>query len=188
MTKFFIIHGSYGNPEENWFPWLKKELEKEGNTCFVPKLPTPKNQNLDTWMKVFKPYLMEIDEETVFIGHSLGPAFILSILEKLNFKVKVCFFVSGFLNLLGNPTFDKINETFVQKEFNWKKIKENCSKLYVIHSDNDPYVPLNEAENLANKLGTKVIIIKNAGHFNESSGFKKFDFLLKMIEKDINST
>jgi len=29
---FFIFHGIYGNPEENWFPWLKKELEKKGFT------------------------------------------------------------------------------------------------------------------------------------------------------------
>jgi len=187
MTKFFIVHGSYGNPEENWFPWLKKELESLGHIVYVPKFPTPENQNLENWVKIFEKYKNEIDKETILIGHSLGPAFILSILEKINIKnkVKACFFVSGFLNLLGNPTFDSVNKTFVQKKFNWKKIKENCGKFYIIHSDNDPYVPMKEAVNLAEKLGTVVILIEKAGHFNESSGFKKFDFLLEMIKREI---
>jgi hypothetical protein len=26
--RVFIIHGWEGYPEEGWFPWLKKELEK----------------------------------------------------------------------------------------------------------------------------------------------------------------
>ncbi len=183
--KAFIIHRSYGNPEENWFPWLKNELEKQGNIVFVPEFPTPENQSLENWMKVFDKYKENIDTETIFVGHSLGPAFILSILEKLDKKVRACFFVSGFLSKLGDLNFDNINKTFVQREFNWKKIKENCDKFYVIHSDNDPYVPLKEAENLADKLGTKVIIIKGAGHFNETAGYKKFDFLLEMIGKEI---
>jgi uncharacterized protein len=193
MTKFFIIHGAYGNPEENWFPWLKQELEKEGNMVFVPKFPTPENQSLANWIEEFEDfYLNKIDEDSILIGHSLGPAFILSVLDKINLfdnlglKVKACFFVSGFLNKLGNPTFDKINETFINKDFDWKKIKRNCNKFFVIHSDNDPYIPLKEAKQLADKLDTKVIIIKGAGHFNESSGFKKFDFLLDLIEKEIN--
>ena len=33
--KFFIIHGAYGNPNENWIPWLKESLERraEGKIC-----------------------------------------------------------------------------------------------------------------------------------------------------------
>jgi hypothetical protein len=183
MTKFFIIHGAYGNPEENWFPWLKKELEEQGHSVFVPKFPTPENQSLENWMKVLKKYEKDIDEDTIFIGHSIGSAFLLSILENISVKVKACFLISGFLNKLGNPKFDKINKTFIDKEFDWSKIKNNCNKFYVFHSDNDPYVPLKEAENLADKLGTKITLIKGAGHFNEAAGYKKFDLLLDYIKK-----
>lgn len=186
MTNIFIIHGSYGNPEENWFPWLKKQLEFLNCKVFVPKFPTPQNQSLETWMKVFKDYEKYIDENTIFVGHSLGPVFILNILEKTNKRIKACFFISGFLNLLGDETFDKINKTFVDKDFNWKKIKQNCSQFYIFHSDNDPYVPLKEAENLAKNLGTKVILVKGAGHFNEAAGYTKFDILLNMIKKELS--
>ena len=29
MTKVILIHGAYGNPEENWFPWLKEEQQRK---------------------------------------------------------------------------------------------------------------------------------------------------------------
>ena len=48
-----IIHGSYGSPDENWFPWLKKELQKIGYKVFVPAFPTPKNQKLGVWKGIF---------------------------------------------------------------------------------------------------------------------------------------
>ncbi len=99
---FFIIHGTYGKANENWFPWLKKELEQE-TKVFVPDFPTPENQSLDKWMKLFDDnYLSKVNEDTIFIGHSLGSAFILSVLEKINKKVKACYFVSGFIGLLNN--------------------------------------------------------------------------------------
>lgn len=56
MTKIFLLHGSYGSPEGNWFPWLKKELEKLDCTVLIPKFPTPENQSLETWLAVFKEY------------------------------------------------------------------------------------------------------------------------------------
>jgi len=185
MTKVFIIHGSYGNPGENWFPWLKKELEGEGHNVFIPKFPTPADQSLDSWMNVLEPYFKEIDEDTIFVGHSLAPAFILSILEKINVKIKACFFVSGFLGLLGNEDFDKINKTFVTKDFDWNKIKENCAKFFMFHSDKDPYVPLEKAEELKEKLGAELIIIKNAGHFNTEAGYTQFEQLLEKIKQQL---
>ena len=54
--RVFIIHGWDGSPQNCWFPWLKKELEKIGYKVFIPKFPTPKNQTLDNWLDVFNKY------------------------------------------------------------------------------------------------------------------------------------
>ncbi len=182
----FIIHGTMGNPKENWFPWLSKELEKLGCKVFVPKFPTPDNQNLKSWIGTFKKYETEINETTIFIGHSLGSAFILNLLERINNPIKAAFLISGFIGLLAKKEFDELNKTFTDKDFNWKNIKMNCKKFYVINSDNDPYVPLKKGRELTKSLDTELIIIKNAGHINKESGYEKFDFLLNKIKEEIN--
>ena len=183
MTKIFIIHGAYGNPDENWFPWLRKELEKLGNTVFVPKFPTPEHQTLENWKKTFEIYKYQIDQDTVFVAHSLGPAFVLSILESINIQIKACFFVSGFIDYLDNEKFDEINKTFIKKEFDWETINKNCKQFFIFHSDNDPYVSLERSHELAEKLNTEITIINNAGHFNEKSGYTEFELLLEEIKK-----
>ena len=183
----FIIHGTMGNPKENWFPWISKELQKLECKIFVPKFPTPENQNLENWIETFKKYEAEINETTIFIGHSLGAAFILNLLERINKPVKAAFLVSGFIGPLNKKEFDNINQTFTNREFNWKKIKANCKRFYVINSDNDPYVPLNKGKELAKFLETNLIIIKEAGHINKESGYEKFDFLLDKIKEEIIS-
>jgi hypothetical protein len=178
----FIIHGTFGHPGENWFPWLKGELEKLGCKVFVPKFPTPEGQNLDAWMKAFEPYLSEVDEETVFVAHSLGPAFVLSVLEKLEKPVRACFFVSGFTGRLGREEFDSLNNDIADRSFDWEKVKRNCKRFVLFHSDNDPYVPLEKAQNLGQNLGSKPTIVKEAGHFNEESGFLEFPLILDEIK------
>ncbi len=185
ISTIFIIHGTMGNPNGNWFPWLKKELQKFECKVFVPEFPTPKNQNLSSWMEVFKKYEEEINEETIFVGHSLGASFILSVLEKTNKPIKTAFLVAGFIDLLNKKEFDELNQTFTDKKFDWKKIKENCKKFYVINSDNDPYVPLNKGKELAKNLGAELIVIKNAGHINKEAGYDKFGFLFDRIEEEI---
>jgi len=107
-NKVFLIHGAFGSPEENWFPWIKNELEKINIEIIAPKFPTPEGQNLKNWINVFNKYKEKLDQNTLFIGHSLAPAFILSVLEKIDFQIPACFFVAGFTGLLGNETFVKI--------------------------------------------------------------------------------
>lgn len=185
MTKVFLIHGTYGNPNENWLPWLKKELEKMGCAVFAPEFPTPEGQTLENWMGVFEEYLNLIGSDTIVVGHSLGPAFILAVLEKIEEPIRAAFFIAPFIDSLDNPDFDKINRTFVDRKFDWDKIKKNCSKFVVFHSDNDSYVPLEKAEKIAENLGVDVIVVKRAGHFNEKAGYKKFELLLEKIKQEL---
>lgn len=177
--KFIIIHGAYGNSKENWQPWLKKELEKLNYKVIARDFPTPEGQTLENWMDVIKD--IKIDKDDVLVGHSLGVGFILNLLER--FKVKAVFLVAGFVGKLGIPRFDKINKTFTERKFNWEKIKQNTGKIFIHHSNNDPYVPLEKAEQLTAMLDADLKIINNAGHFNVKAGYTKFEVLLEDIKR-----
>jgi uncharacterized protein len=185
MVTIFLIHGTYGNPNENWFPWIKSQLKKIGCHVVTPTFPTPENQSLENWNEIFDKYQKEIDENTIFVGHSLGVAFILSILEKNNVQVRASFFVSGFIGDIGNTIFDRINHSFVNKKFNWIKIRKNCNQFYLFHSDNDPYVSLEKGRELAKNLETELNLVHNAGHFNKKSGYDEFNLLLDKIKKEL---
>jgi len=181
MKNIFIIHGAYGSPKENWIPWLRKELEKEGREVITPKFPTPKGQNLKNWLNIFKKYENKIGEGTILVGHSIGATFLLSLLEKLQSPIAATFLVSGFTGPLCLPEFDKINQSFAEKEFDWQKIRANSPLFFIIHGDNDPYVSKEKAQELAKKLKTKIDFIKNGGHLNKEAGFTKFKYLKDAI-------
>lgn len=178
MANIFIIHGVGGYPEENWFPWLKKELEKLGHHVIAPQFPTPENQILKSWLKKLEEYKEFITPETLFVGHSLGVPFILNIIERQ--PIKAAFLVAGFTGKAGNE-FDGSMKTFAQRSFDWKQIRKKCGNFVIFHSDNDPYVQLIKAEELARHLGVKVNLVKGAGHFNAAAGYKSFEALLKSI-------
>ena len=179
---FFIIHGIYGFPGENWFPWLKEELERGGFEAIVPKFPTPIGQSLENWLRVFSKYESKISSETVLIGHSLGAPFILNYIEKSNKKIKAAFLVAGYHKMLENE-FKELNRSFVGKDFDWKKIKKNCGRFFVVASDNDPYIPVEINKELAKFLDAELIIIHDGGHLNKKAGFDRFPKLLEEINK-----
>ena len=179
-----IIHGTKGYPDRNWFPWLKKELEKLGYKVFIPKFPTPENQNLENWLVVLEGYREYIDENTILVGHSIGAAFILDVLERLDHPVRAAFLVAGFIGVLGHPGYDELNDTFANKRFDWGKITRNCKRFYVFNSDNDRYITLEKGNELAKNLGTELIVVKGAGHINQESGYTKFDLILEAIKKE----
>ncbi len=185
MASVFIIHGAYGHPEENWFPWIKGELEKLGHTVIVPQFPTPENQSLETWMRIFSRYEKNIQEDSIMIGHSIGVAFILNILAQEKKRIKAAFLVAGFADSLQNPEFDRINDSFYTRSFDWKKIQKQCNTFHVYHADNDPYIPLKFGQDLAKKLGTKAILVEGAGHFNERAGYTRFPLLLEQVKKEL---
>ena len=182
--KVFIIHWTEWHPEENWFPYLKEELSNNWYTVYVPQFPTPDNQSLDNWLKIWEIFRDLVDENTIFIGHSSGPVFILNLLEKLDTPIKACYFASWFVSKIWNEYYDNLNETFIEKSFNWEKIKNNCKNFTLFHGDNDPYVSSERAEELAKLLNTTVNYVKWGGHLNEAAGFKEFPQLLNKIKND----
>ncbi len=183
--KFFIIHGTGGEPDGNWFPWLKRKLEDQGHEVFVPDFPGMEEQSLETWMDTFNQYREELTDDTVFVAHSVGPAFVLNLLER-GVEAEACFFVSGFTGLLDNK-FDEPNHTITDPEFDFEEIKQSCSYFKLYHSPDDPYVPLEKAKDLVEKLDAELEVIEAGGHLNEPSGYTDFPKLLEDITSYIRN-
>ncbi|MBN2567586.1 serine hydrolase family protein [Candidatus Woesearchaeota archaeon] len=180
MVSVIIVHGAYGSPSENWFPWLAGELRDAGCEVHVPAFPTPEGQDLDAWLAVMDAH--PIDDGTILIGHSLGVPFLLHLLETRRCGAAFC--VAGFASSLGNERFDSVNASFL-RSFDWDAIRRNCRSFTLFHSDNDPYVPLTKAQELARHLSVRLTIVKGAGHFNERAGYTAFPQLLAAIREKL---
>lgn len=180
----FIFHGTGGHPQENWFPWLKSQLEKRGYRVFVPQFPSPVDapSKIDEWFAVMKNYEQFIDKNTILIGHSLGGIFTARILETIQNPVRAAIFVGSPIGVKPILNFDQdLIFSFSGFTFDWLKIKSNAKHFVVFHSDNDPYVGLENGRELARHLGIKLTFIKGAGHFNKAAGYTKFPDLFSKI-------
>ncbi len=183
MKNAFIIHGSNGSKNAHWYPWLKEKLEERRLEVFLPQFPIEENQTLQNWLNILQPFKGSF-KDSILIGHSLGVPFILNVLNQWEVKAKATFLVSGFSGHL-EAEGERNLDDFANRDFNWEKIKQNCNCFYVIHSDNDPYIPLERAEELARKLGINVTLVNGGEHFQAQSGFKTFDLLLRKIDEVI---
>lgn len=184
MPNVFIIHGSNGYPEENWFPWLKHELEKINVECTVPAFPCGETHSLELWYKEFEKYKHQISPNTIFIGHSRGVSFVLNLLTDFDYRIKSFYMVGGFDQYLWYEKDEPI-DSFFAKEFDIEKIKKQCKKFVNIYSDNDPYIPVKHSQQLTQTFGAIDVFIPNAGHFNTPSGYTQFPELLDLIHTDI---
>ncbi len=184
MVNAFIFHGTGGHPGENWFPWLKGELEARGCRTVIPQFPTPKDQTLENWFSVFDKHASEFGPDSLMVAHSLGCAFLLRVLEKYDVQARAAFFVSAPVGVRPIKNWEG-DQPFIGKPFDWARIRAHARRFVVFHSDNDPYVSLGNGQKLARELGVKLSFISGCGHFNASAGFTRFDALLNAIRPDL---
>lgn len=163
MKKVIIVHCWDGYPEYCWYPYVKKELEARGFDVQVPGFPqgAPK---LDTWLPILKEVADTPDEDTYLIGHSVGCITILRYLESLqeNQKIGGAVFVAGFTDNLG---MDELANFFTTK-IPFRELRKRANRFVVIHSDDDPYVPLKHGDIFKERLGAELIIKHNFKHFS----------------------
>src|SRR3990167_8494541 len=96
MKRIFIVHGWGGYPGEGWFPWLKKELETRGFVVSIPQLPDAENPRIEGWVAKLAETVNVPDENTYFVGHSIGCPTIAHYLQSLPAGVMVGGAVKNF--------------------------------------------------------------------------------------------
>lgn len=182
-NNYLLIHGSFGNPFVNWFPYLRKEIENRNLEVYTPDFPTGVGfQNYENWSNLLKTYVRAniIHENTVVFAHSIAPIFICKFLVENKIKVKRLVFVCGFNHYLGiNDDYDAVNQSMYFD--NLSDIKNYCTDIVCFYSNNDPYVKYEKEKEFADAITENQIMISNGGHLNSESGYTEFQQLLEYI-------
>jgi hypothetical protein len=176
MKKVLFLQSWYSQITDNWYLWLKTELEKKGYITIFPDIPEMRKDVPD--MKKILSYIESLgvlDEDTTIIAHSLGCLLAMRLAESHPYKSMIL--VSGW-------DFDDLYENhklFWETKIDHEKIKNNVKNIFVVHSDNDPFSTAFCAEEMSKRLGGKFFLIKNGKHFTSKDGFTEMPILLEIL-------
>ena len=188
MKRVFIIHGWTGKPNEHWLPWLKHELQQKGFEVHVPEMPETDNPKIDLWIPYLKEQTNKADENTYFVGHSIGCLAILKYLEKYSEKIGGAILVAPWVTLnpesFAAPEDKEVADSWTSDGFDWVKLKSLCPNFTALFSKDDPDVPFDDNEPVFRKqLGAKIIVEKDKGHFTADRGVNELPVVLEELLK-----
>ena len=191
--RVFLVHGWGGTSKSDFFPWLKKELENKNIWNYFPDMPNNSKPKIEEWIGFLKKKIKpeELNEETIFIGHSIGCQAVLRFLQTLpsEVKIKKVIFVAPWMKLDEETIREEgeevmeIAKPWMETPIEWKKVKSHCKDFLCIFSDNDPYVPLSNKELFKKGLNAKSIVLNNRHHFDEGNGIKELPEILEFSAK-----
>lgn len=182
--RVFIIHGWDGNPNEAWLSWFRSELIKKDFEVFAPQMPNADKPEINQWVAFLSDLVGEPDEQDFFVGHSIGCQTIMRYLEKIYpKKIRGAIFVAGWFNLINleDQASEAIAKPWIKTPIDFEKVRNAADNFTVLLSDTDEWVPLSDRELFEKKLGAKVIIQKNKGHFTEDDDVKEIPEILELI-------
>jgi predicted alpha/beta hydrolase family esterase len=186
LKRAVLLHGTDGSPQGNWLPWLKQQLESRSYKVWVPELPN--NHTPDR--KVYNDFLISSGwdfTDNLVVGHSSGAVSVLNLLDDERFpKVKTAVIVSAWSDThaagLDSGDFDKnqFSKLFQPEGFNFEIVKRKAENFLFLHSDNDQYCPLDQAQWLAEQTAGDIIIIPGGGHL--ANKFPQFPQMIEALE------
>jgi predicted alpha/beta hydrolase family esterase len=187
MKRVVIVHGWGENPNESWFPWLIKELEAKGFSSIAPQLPDTEEPRIKRWVSSLAQAVGEPDEETYFVGHSMGCQAVARYLESLPEGTTAggVLYVAGFFKRLTGLTAaeESIAAPWLQTPVDFVKVKSRAPKSIAIFSNDDPFVPLDNQSDFKEKLSSEIIVQHGMKHFNEESGCFELPVALESLLK-----
>jgi predicted alpha/beta hydrolase family esterase len=180
MKAIFIPGNGGGSPKDNWFPYLKEHLEKLGIQVVASEFP----DNIIAREKYWVPFLkdeLKADDQTILIGHSSGAIAAMRFAEKDRLLGSVL--VGAYHTDLGFPM--EKQSGYFDRPWNWEKIVQNQNWIIQFASINDPWIPINEARFVHEKLHTEYHEFKDQGHFGGDYQKLAFPELLEALKSKL---
>ncbi len=175
LKVIFIPGNGGGSTESEWFPWLRHELEALGIEVISPGMyPDAVLARAEYWL----PFIESLgtDEHTILLGWSSGAEAAMRYAE--THKILGSILVAAYHTDLGHE--DEKTSGYFDTPWDWETIKKNQKWIVQFNSLDDPFIPIEEARYVYEKLDSDYHEIPNAGHFYPMI---EFPALLEALKK-----
>jgi uncharacterized protein len=181
-VKIIFIHGN-GNstPNDNWFPYVKSELEKLGLAIIARQFPDADLAREKYWIPFLKNEL-KADQNSILIGHSSGALAAMRFAEKNTLAGSIL--VGAMYTDLGYER-EKISGYYT-RPWDWEAIKNNQQWIIQFASIDDPWIPIEEPRFIQKQLNTEYYEFTGQGHFGGDYHKPTFPELVNALKKKIN--
>ena len=102
-----------------------------------------------------------MDAETILVGHSSGAVAVMRYTETR--KILGSVLVAAYTTDLGYES--EKQSGYFNQPWEWEAIKDNQQWVAVFVSDTDPYIPIEQAEEIAQRLDAEYYNLPGRGHF-----------------------
>lgn len=166
-----IVPGNGCAPIEdaNWYVHLRDSLNALPTSAtdrspayhaIARTMPDPDEAYEHTWLPFIRDEL-GVDEHTIVVGHSSGAEAAMRLCE--NTHIAGLLLVSACHSDMGMES--EAISGYYNRPWQWQRIKEHAGWIVQLHSTNDRLVPVAEAREVAQQLGSEYIENGSRGHF-----------------------
>lgn len=190
MKTALILHWWGWSSNENWLPWLQKELNSKAFDVYIPNLPNTNSPILEEQEQYIDVYASDLNECWYIIGHSLWCQLAMKFIDENNIKDSVIILVAPSYPLLApelwkgklGDNYDLL-ERYYDINIDFDKVNKLNNKFIVFLSDNDPYINMGNAKKYYSKLDNiEFKEFKNKGHFNQWAWILELKEILEYIK------
>ena len=185
MKKVYIVHCWEGTSNDGWYPWIAEKLSTNNVEVIKLDMPNTENPKIDECIETLNSKVDKLNDETYFIGHSIGCQTIMRYLETKEItKIGGILFVAPWLDLLPEAVADEESyntaQPWINTPIDFKKIKQFTKNINCIFSDNDYFVSLEQEKEFQSKLNAKTVIVKNKGHISQDDDVYELEEILEL--------
>ncbi|QQR76825.1 alpha/beta hydrolase [Candidatus Nomurabacteria bacterium] len=190
MKRIIIAHGWGGSPDESMLKWIRESMESEGCEVIAPLMPHPDTPTIEDWVPALGNSVGLPDEDTYFVGHSVGCQTTLRYIATLpeNIKIGGILLIAPWfvftLESLDDGESPDIATPWLKTPISFNHIRIHTDKIAGIFSDNDPYVLLTENKILLEKeLNAETITLHERGHFTGLDNVRELPEALDVLRE-----
>lgn len=187
LKKVYLVHCWSGSIQDGWYPWIKKHLENNNIEVVMENMPNTDEPSINEWVSKLENLVPKLDEETFFIGHSIGCQAIMRYIETKNVtKIGGILFVAPWLDLLPlalEDGADEVADEWIHTPIDFEKISKFTNNITAIFSTDDYFVSIVQEKEFKNKLNAKTILVQEKGHISGEDGIKELPEALLELGK-----
>ena len=178
-TRIVFVHGNGARSWKfAWSPWLKTELEKQGYETFFETMPDSIVARGKYWIPFLKEFA-KVGQNDCIVGWSSGAVCAMRYAEEN--KIKGSILVSPSYTDMGDEL--EKESGYFEKAWDWDKIKQNQEKIALVYSEDDPFIPKDEFEHIAESLKPEVIKFSDKKHFIVTEKLQEVvDYIVKNFD------